>query len=207
MECPGDANETCGSAYRMNIYGPQFNTITPNHVVFKHATVFKDFQVNIDFKLDNNSANDKRANLYGLMAEASIFPEDGSQVPAVFIRPESMMLEACMFLNGADTCLSFNEEVNPDQWYNLVVEQRCYLWSICFVHVILDDDTQFYWIWNDTPEVYFNVDGIIGNTYNQTDIVAASGSYKNFNLITYEDASAMEFAVADEPDSAGAANA
>ena len=193
----------------MNAYGPSFHHITPNNVVFQHATVHKWFQVNIDLKLDDNSANPDRSNIYGLMTEGSIYPNIGSQIPAVFLEAESMEVQVCMFLDGANTCSSLLVEVTADVWFNLKVEQNCWIdlngdfW--CYVTVLKDDVIQFYW-YNATPETFYNVEGVIGNTYDQPGIVAASGKYKNFNLDQSEDGSGITWAVADEPTNADAAN-
>ena len=207
MACTGNADEICGSAYRINAYGPSFQAITSNHVVFEYATVHKWFQVNIDLKLDDHSLSpdaDKRANIYGLMTEGATYPNIGSMIPAVFIQPNSKQLEVCLYLDGAEFCSDLLEEYTPDEWFTLTVEQFCWL-DNCYVIVYKEFVIQFWW--NTTPETFYNVDGVIGNTYKQSDIVAASGLYKDFNLDQSEDGSGITFLTADEPDSTAAANA
>ena len=177
--------------------------------MFQHATVHKYFQVNIDLKLDDNTANDDRANIYGLMVEDSIFENIGSQIPAVFLEPNSMVLQVCMFFDGANNCETLNA-VDADVWFNLKVEQNCWgpdlngdLW--CYVHVLINDVYQFFW-YNSSPATFYDVDGVIGNTYEQANIVAASGKYKNFYLDQSEDGTGVSFAVTAEPTNADAVN-
>ena len=192
----------------MNAYGPSFHYITANHVVFEHATVHKWFQVTIDLKLDDNAANDDRSNIYGLMVEDAVFNNIGSQVPAVFLEPNSMVLQVCMYFAGANNCETLTA-VDADEWFTLIVEQNCWVdinanfW--CYVHVLIDDAVQFFW-YNSSPETFYNVDGVIGNTYDQANIVAASGKYKNFNLDQSEDGSGITWAVSAEPTNADAIN-
>ena len=50
----------------MNAYGPSFRHITPDHTVFENKTVHKWFSVNIDLNLDDNTANEDRANIFAL---------------------------------------------------------------------------------------------------------------------------------------------
>ena len=203
MACTGDSDETCGSAYRINAYGPIFQPITANHVVFEHATVHKWFQVNIDLKLEDHSTNDKRANVYGLMTEGATYPNIGSMIPAVFIEPESNLLEVCLFLDGEENCANFLQAYTPDEWFNLTVEQFC--WGTCYVIVYQGDTIQFWW--NTAGETFYDVDGVIGNTYNREDIVVASGLYKDFTLDQSEDGSGIDFLTAAEPDTTAAVNA
>ena len=190
----------------MNAYGPIFHYITANHVVFEHATVHRWFQVNIDLKLDDN-ANDERSNIYGLMTADAIYPNIGSQIPAVYLNPNSMILQVCAFLDGGELCKDLDEAVPADEWFNLKVEQTCWLdtdlW--CYITVLVDNDPKFYW-WNDSPATFYDVDGVIGNTYGQPDIVAASGKYMNFNLDQSEDGTGFTFETAAKPDHSGAAN-
>ena len=169
----------------MNAYGPSFYYITANHVVFEHGTVHRWFQINIDLKLDDNTANDDRSNIYGLMVEGSTYENIGSMVPAVFMKPNSMDLQVCMFLNGANVCEDLSTAV-ADTWFNLKIEQTC--WITCYVTAYVDDVQVFFW-WNGSPETFYNVDGVIGNTYNQDNIVAASGKYYDFTLDQFEDGS------------------
>jgi len=191
----------------LNAYGPSFHHITPNHIVFQHATVHKYFQVNIDLKLDDNTANDERSNIYGLTVEDSTFENVGSQIPAVFLEPNSMVLQVCMFFDGANNCQSL-DPVDADVWFNLKVEQNCWfgIQEYCYIFVGIDGDfSKFYW-YNSTPETFYDVDGVIGNTYGQADIVAASGKYMNFNLDQSEDGTGVSFAVTAEPTNADAVN-
>ena len=202
MPCTGDADEICGSAYRINAYGPSFQAITANHVVFEHATVHKWFQVNIDLKLEDHSANPERANIYGLMTEGATYPNIGSMIPAVFIKPNSKQLEVCLFLDGGENCVDLLDEYTEDEWFNLTVEQYC--WVNCYVVVYKDDTIQFWW--NTVAETFYDVAGVIGNTYNQDEFVAAAGLYKDFTLDQSEDGSGITFLTQTEPDSNNAAN-
>ena len=201
MPCTGDADETCGSAYRLNFYGPSFQPITANHVVFEHATVHQWFQVNIDLNLADNTHTD-RSNIYGIMVKDSIWPNIGSQIPAVFIQPESMQLEVCMFLDGGNLCKEINI-ATADTWFNLWIEQTC--WIECQVSVYVDGILRFYWL-NSSPETFYDVKGVIGNTYNQEDIVAASGKYYDFTLDQSEDGTDLTWLTTADHDSTGAAN-
>ena len=191
----------------MNAYGPIFYNIKPNHVVFQPVTVHKWFQVNIDLKLHDNTLNDDRANIYGVMTENSMYPNIGSQIPAVFIQPNSMILEICMFLNEAEFCGTLEEPVDADKWFNLKVEQTCWLYTdlYCYIVVLIDNLIQFY-LYNDSPTTFYDVVGVIGNTYGQPDIVVASGKYKNFNLNQSEDGTGFAFEIVAEPDYNGAYN-
>ena len=149
--------------------------------------------------------NDERANIYGLMVEDSVFENAGSQIPAVFIKPNSMDLEVCMYLDGENECEDlFTATANT--WFNLVIEQTC--WIDCYVTAYVDDVFVFYW-YNGTPETFYNVDGVIGNTYKQDNIVAASGKYYDFTLDQFEDGSSETWlTTADHAaGQAGAANA
>jgi len=197
--CKGDENEIFGSSYRMNAYGPIFHDITANHVVFEHATVHKWFQVNIDLKLDDNALNDEKSNIYGL-TDGSIYPNIGSQIPAVYLNANSMILRVCTFLDDAELCRDLDDPVAIDTWFNLKVEQTCWLdtdlW--CYISVLVDNDPKFYW-YNDSPATFYDVDGVIGNTYGQPDIVAASGEYMNFNLDQSEDGTGFTFATTAQP--------
>ena len=202
MPCTGDADETCGNAYRLNAYGPSFQDITANHVVFEHAAVYSWFQVNIDLNLADNTGNANRSNIYGLMVEGSTFENIGSMVPAVFIKPNSMDLEVCMFLDGANICEDLTT-ATADTWFNLRIEQTC--WFYCFVTAYVDETLVFFW-WNISPEIFYNVDGVIGNTYNQTDIVAASGKYYDFTLDQSEDGTGLDWLTTQDHDETAAAN-
>ena len=202
MSCSGNANETCGSAYRLSAYGPSFQDIIANNVIFEHATVHKWFQVNIDLNLHTNLLNEKRSNIYGLMVKDSTFPDIGSQIPAVFIQPESMTLEVCMFLDGEIFCEDLFT-ATADTWFNLKIEQTC--WIECFVTAYVDDTLVFYW-WNSSPKTFYNVDGVIGNTYDQEDIVAASGKYYDFTLTQSEDGTGLTWLTTSDHDTNGAAN-
>ena len=185
----------------MNAYGPSFYHIEPNHIVFQHATVHKWYQVSIDLKLEDHTGNDKRANIYGLMTEGSTFPNIGSLIPAVFIWGTNNM-EVCLFLDGSEACVAL-PAYTPEEWFNITVEQYC--WINCYVIVWIDATIQFWW--NINAETFYNVEGVIGNTYKQEDIVAASGLYKNFNFDQSEDGTGITWLVTDEPDSEAAANA
>ena len=202
MPCTGDVDETCGSAYRLNAYGPSFQDITANHVVFEHAAVYSWFQVNIDLNLADNTGNANRSNIYGLMVEGSTFENIGSMVPAVFIKPNSMDLEVCMFLDGANICEDLTT-ATADTWFNLRIEQTC--WFYCFVTAYVDETLVFFW-WNISPEIFYNVDGVIGNNYNQTDIVAASGKYYDFTLDQSEDGTGLDWLTTQDHDKTAAAN-
>ena len=195
---------TCGSSYRLSAYGPSFYHIEANHVVFQHATVHKWFQVNIDLKLADNTANPNKANVYGLMTEGSTYPNIGSMIPAIFIEPNSNMLEVCLFLDGSENCRLFDDAYTPDEWFNLTVERYCWIEN-CYVIVWLNNTIQFWWN-VATPETFYDVEGVIGNTYKQV-FVAATGLYKNFNLDQSEDGSGITWLAADEPDSGAAVNA
>ena len=206
--CSGNGDgetATCGSAYRLSAYGPSFYHIKANDIVFEHATVHKWFAVNIDLKLDDNTLNTETANIYGLMTEGSTYPNVGSQIPAVFIKPSSMDLEVCMYLNGESVCEDLYTAA-ANTWFNLKIEQTC--WIECFVTAYVNDALVFYW-WNGTPETFYDVDGVIGNTYKQDDFVAASGEYYDFTLNQYEDGSSETWlTTADHAaGQAGAANA
>ena len=203
MPCTGDADETCGSAYRINAYGPSFQAITANHVVFEHATVHKWFRVNIDLNLADNTANPEISNIYGLMVDGSVYENIGSMVPAVFMKAGTMELEVCMFLNGANLCEDLHT-ATADTWFNLKIEQTC--WIECIVTAYIDDVLVFYW-WNKSPETFYDVNGVIGNTYNQDDIVPASGKYYDFTLDQYEDGSTETWLSTEDPDTSAAANA
>ena len=193
----------------MNAYGPSFRYITPNHIVFEHETVHRFYQVNIDLNLDDNTDNDVRANIYGLTNGAE-YPDIGSQIPAVYIQPNSMTLEVCTYLDGAERCTELDADaISANVWFNLKVEQFCwglFPWPICWVSVLIDGESQFYW-YNDSPQTFTDVSGVIGNTYGRDDIVAASGKYANFYLDQSEDGTGIDFVVTDEiTDQAGAAN-
>jgi hypothetical protein len=209
MPCTGDDTELCGSAYRLNAYGPSFEHIKANHVVFQHATVHKYFQVNIDLKLDDNTANTERSNIYGLMTENGVYPNIGSQIPAVFLKSGSMTLEVCMFFDATQNCVDITT-ITADTWFNLKVEQNC--WNsgteYCYISVLIDDVLAFFW-YNSSPEIFYDVSGVIGNTYKQPDIVAASGKYMNFNLEQTNDGSdgSVTFQITAEPDANNANNA
>ena len=191
----------------MNAYGPSFRYINrpPNHVVFEHATVHRFYQVNIDLKLEENTNTDL-SNIYGL-TDGAAYDSIGSQIPAVYLEPESMQLRICQFLDGASVCENLAEDaISANTWFNLKIEQNCWF-GLCFINVLLDDVYQdvFYWI-NYSPATFYDVSGIIGNTYDQDNIVAASGQYANFYLDQSEDGSDISFVVTDAPTEEGASN-
>ena len=175
----------------MNAYGPSFRYITPNHVVFEHETFYWWYTVNIDLKLDD-IIYEERANIFGLTNGAA-FDGIGSQIPAVYIQPteegqEGLSLEICTFIDGASYCGDLDDNVAADEWFNLRVEQNCWFleefW--CYIFVLVNGESQFF-MWNDDVQTFNDVAGIIGNTYGQDDISAASGKYANFKLDQCED--------------------
>ena len=171
----------------MNAYGPSFRHITPDHTVFENKTVHKWFSVNIDLNLDDNTANEDRANIFAL-TDGTEYPNIGSQIPAVYLLPESMTLQVCMFMDGEESLCTEAGDAPIGEWFNLRVEQYCWLpWSdFCYVFIYVEETEIFFW-WNDTPATFYNVEGVLGETYGRDDIVAASGKYAHFTLDQCED--------------------
>ena len=202
----------------MNAYGPSFRYINKpaNHVVFEHKTVHWFYTVNIDLKLDGITPENK-ANIFGL-TDGAAYNGIGSQIPAVYTIPgdEGLGLQICTFIDGASYCNALDEDVTAGEWFNLKVEQRCW-WDLngdfwCYIFVLVDNELEFF-MWNDTPTTFYNVAGIVGNTYGQDDIAAASGKYANFNLDQCEvndaddiDNCNVPFSIADQPTHADAVN-
>ena len=193
----------------MNAYGPQDWPIEANKLVFEHATVDINYILSIDLKLSaDNLDNDKPANIYGLTNGAA-FDGPGSKIPAVYLRAGSLDLEVCTYLDGERTCLELPDKIEADVWFNLKVEHFCWFLEIfptrCYLSVLLNENLQFFW-YNSTPETWYDVEGIIGNTYDQEDIIAATGRYRHFYLDQSEDGTDLSFAVSDPPTHEDAAN-
>ena len=197
----------------MNAYGPQDWPIVANKVVFDHATVDGWYYiVSIDLKLSpDNLDNASKANIYGL-TDGAPFGDPGSEFPAVYLLPESLDLEVCTYLDGARTCIELPDKIEADVWFNLKVEQNCFIilimgfpYEYCYITVLLNEETQFFWF-NSTPETWNNVEGIIGNTYDQENIIAATGRYRHFDLHHSDDGKDLSFAVSDPPTHEDAVN-
>lgn len=138
------------------------------------------------------------------MEAGSVYPNDGSQIPAVFVQPNSNILEICAYLDGSETCLSPGIAFTPNEWFTLGFGSFC--WSECYLISTKDGEPGPYWINTSWNQTWYDVSGIIGNTYSQSDIIAASGEYKNFNLETLDDQNDLTFFVTAEPDKTGAEN-
>jgi hypothetical protein len=186
----------CGGDFRMNLYGPTFFDITANKVVFEHAVVHRWFDLRIDLKLNENFLFDK-ANIFGVTVAGEPYENAGSQIPALFLEPESMNLEVCMAINGANECGTLAEPITANEWTSLAFEQWCWFdspWNLdwCSFHVFKldknEDGTEEWiqqlWWWN-TGTTFENVEGVIGNTYGEN-FAVASGEYNNFRLDQYE---------------------
>ena len=193
----------------MNAYGPSFHHLTQNKLVFEYATVYPSFAVYIDLKLDDHSTVDERSNVYGLMAAAgSVDPYEESQIPAVYIQPNSNILEICVspgipYSDIFDSCFT-GITFTPNEWFTLAFGSFC--WDECYLVVQKDYEVKAYWILNSWNQTWYDVSGIIGNTYNQSDIIAATGEYMNFYLDSEEDQNDLSFFVTTEPDKTGAEN-
>ena len=185
MPCSGDELEVCGSSYRMNAYGPIFRSIEPNQVVYEHEVLHQYFELNIDLKLEENTL-DTEANIFGQMVQDETYPNVGSQIPAAFLKPNSMVIEVCMQVNNGNLCRPLFDAIEAGVWFNLYIEQWCYTPNdtVCVLYVFKDNQTQFFWN-NYSPTTFYYVQGIIGNTYGGK-FAAASGQYKNFQLKYYE---------------------
>ena len=187
MPCSGDEDETCGSAYRMNAYGPIYRPIEPNTLVFQHENIYDWYEINIDLRLDENTSDEKQ-NIFGLMVEGATYPNIDSQIPAAYLTTDNE-LEICFPIDGETWCENAGA-ITTGEWFNLWIEQWCYWdgdnsnWFWCTIYVLVDDVEQFFW-YNDVPITFYNVDGIVGNTYGDN-FEAASGDFKNFYLDWYE---------------------
>ena len=187
LPCSGNALEVCGSAYRMNAYGPIFRNIEPDEIVFRHETVFPMFEINIDLKLEENKSDEKQ-NVFGFTVENATYPNVDSQIPSVYLTPDNV-LQICMQVDAATVC-ELTSEITADKWINLWIEQWCWVdesdsnVSWCTIYTLIDDIVQWFW-YNRTPVTYRNVDGIVGNTYGG-EFQAASGYGKKFVLYSHE---------------------
>ena len=194
----------------MNAYGPSFHHLTQNKPVFEYATVHPNFIVAIDLKLDDHSTVDERSNVYGLMEAGSVYPNEGSQIPAVFIRPNSNIFEICVSpgipnSDKLEICLTPGIAFTPNEWFTLAFGSFCS--DECSLAVQKDDEVEGpYWINNSWNQTWYDVSGIIGNTYNWSDLIAATGEYMNFYLDSEEDQNDLSFFVTTEPDKTGAEN-
>ena len=182
----------------MNAYGPSFWNITPNKVVFQNAVVHHWFDLQIDLKLANNVLA-TQANVFGVTVKGEPYENVGSQIPALFLQPNSMNLEVCMQVDNDTVCESSAVAVTPDEWFSLWFEQWCWVdldgedWCSFYVLKTIDGldgwEVLWYW-WNETPITFENVEGVIGNTYGDQNFAVAVGDYKNFRLDQYETRSA-----------------
>jgi len=183
INCSGDEFENCGSAYRLSGYGPSFRPIEADKVVFKELTEYHDFAVSISVKLDDHADVGEDSNIFGFQTHGTAYPNVGSQIPSAFVTANSNDVKVCHELDGTTYCETAIDEcaITPGEWFDIYVEQWCWDWdnNICWVYVYVNEC----WIvrWNNTPITYYNVDGIIGNTYNGT-FPAASGYYKDFTF-------------------------
>ena len=187
----------------MNAFGPSFYHFKNDKTIYEHLNGYIG-AVNIDLKLNDHSAFDERSNIYGLMEAGSVYPNVGSQMPAVFIQPNTNLLEFCTYLNGSQQCLIPGITFDANEWFNIRIINFC--WDKCYFVLAKDGEVEFYWInttYNQTM-IAHDVSGVIGNTYNQVDIVAASGEYKNFEVFidSYENEAFFE----TELDESGAEN-
>ena len=199
--CTGDENEDCGNTFfRMNAYGPIFRAITPNLLIFQHETIFADYVIYFDLKLDGNESDEKQ-NIFGAMTEDSTYPDVASQIPAVFLNPDNT-LEVCFELDDLTNCHTTTESVDLDTWFNLWIEQFCWTDSngdsICGTWVWVGDD-EWFWFINFSPDTYINVDGFMGNTYGE-EFEAASGYFMDFHSETWATRDAPTNAAISETD-------
>ena len=175
----------------MNAYGPSFNYITPNHVVFQNAVVHHWFDLQIDLKLATNEVGAEQ-NVFGVQVKGEPYENVGSQIPSLFLQPD-MSLKVCMEVDGVTLCENLLDTVTADEWFTLWFEQWCWFdgdgedWCTFYVIKQTGDDwtIQFYW-WNENPITFYDVEGVIGNTYGTQDFAVAQGQYKNFRLDQYE---------------------
>ena len=184
MPCSGNDLDVCGSAYRMNAYGPIFRSIRPDEVILDYQTVFHSFEVHIDLKLEDNTSDEKQ-NIFSFTVKGASYPNIDSQIPAAFLTPNNE-LEICMQINGATDC-RLTKIITPGQWLNLWIEQYC--WSndensICTVYALIDGVVEYFWI-NDTPMTFRNVQSIVGDTYDGQ-FEAAAGYFKKLALYSHE---------------------
>ena len=188
MPCSGDADSTCGSAYRMKAYGPiHFGpniAFQPNQIEKEDIKLYKFWEIDVSIKLD--AQLDTKSNIYGLMVSGSTYPDPESQIPAVFVKPNSMMVEICMKVGEEALCEDL-KEVTVGEWFNLWIEQWCWTEDQCGVYFFLNNEFRYRYVLPGTPVTYNAVDFIIGNTYGQSDIVAASGVYVDLLFSTYEE--------------------
>ena len=111
MPCSGDADSTCGSAYRMNAYGPiHFGpniAFEPNQIEYEDIKLYKFWEIDVSIKLD--AKLESKSNIYGLMVDDSTYSNPESQIPAVFAKPDSMVVEICMKVDEETLCEDLKE--------------------------------------------------------------------------------------------------
>ena len=183
--CTGDEDQTCGNTFfRMNAYGPSFRAISPDLLVFKHETIFPDFVMYFDLKLDGNESGEQQ-NIFGAMTEDSTYPDVDSQIPAVFLNPDNT-LDVCFELDGGTNCHT-TSEVQLDTWFNFWLEQYCWTDSngntICGTWLWVGDDDV--WYFNVSPQTFVNADGYMGTTYGE-EFETASGYFSDFYFETWD---------------------
>lgn len=104
------------------------------------------------------------------------------------MKPNSTELEICT-KNDEETVCEDIEEVTVGEWFNLFIEQTCSPWSKCSIYLISKNshgELQFRYLLPGNFATYNGVDLIIGNTYGQSDTVAASGEYVgSIRFMTY----------------------
>ena len=172
----------------MNAYGPiHFGPIIalePNKVEYEDISLYKFWEIDVSIRLD--AQLEEKSNIYGLMVDGSTYPNPESQIPAIFVKPNSMELEICMKV-GEETLCEDLKEVTVGEWFNLWIEQWCWSEDQCGVYFFLNNEFRYRYTLPGAPVTYNDVDFIIGNTYGQPDIVAASGVYVDLLFNTYKE--------------------
>ena len=192
----------------MNAYGPSFFEIVANKPALRYATIphgdwHKHFTGKINLKLHDNTGNPELANIFGV-TDGTEYPGAGSQLPALFIQPNSMLLKACMAFDTETKCLPFSKAVEADTWFWVRFEQNKWEDGNTYFYALLCDEKNENCdyqgkIQNFTPQDFTGVKPYIGNTYEQDDIVAASGEYFDFELWSSELISDLTYSLTEEP--------
>ena len=201
----------------MNTYGPSFFDIVANKLALRYATIphgdwHKHFTAKINLKLHDNTGNPELANIFGVMVDETAYPETaypagGSQIPALFIQPNSMFLKACMGFDTETRCISFITTREADTWFWVRLEQQTWPDGKTYFYALLCDtkdekaeDCDYQGkIENPNPQDYKDAKAYIGNTYKQDDITFASGEYFDFELWSSIDGSDLTYSLTEEP--------
>ena len=162
--------------YKLNLeFEVTQGQIARSNLIASELTLYKEWQLSVDLKLDRNTINNW-SNVLALQDESA--GQYGDRIPAVFMHARSNTLHICNSVNNNwNHC--HNTGYVGTNWFNLRIGQReedaGYRYEI-----YINGDLE-YSVLNSSPEVFSNVRVELANQSFQE---ASKGSFRNFQIST-----------------------